>query len=96
MQQVQDFTRGSIAKQLLIFYIPMFLTNMLQQVYSFVDTAIVGNGLGDHALAAVGNMGSLTFLIIGFSTGLANGFAILVAQAFGEKDYEKLRRVIAS
>jgi len=74
----------------------MLATAMLQQFYSFSDTAIVGKGLGDNALAAVGNMSSLCFLIVGFSMGLSNGFSVLIAHHFGEKDFPKLRRTFVS
>lgn len=96
MSNVQDFTKGKIGKAIIMFYFPMFVTNMLQQFYTFADTAIVGNGLGDNALAAVGNMASLTFLIIGFSVGLSIGFSTLVAQHFGAKNEKKLKEAIAS
>ena len=74
----------------------MLFTNMLQQIYSIADTAIVGKGLGDDALAAVGNMSSLTFLVIGFSIGLTNGFSILTAQYYGAGNQNNLRRSVAS
>ena len=96
MKGLTDFTEGDVRKNILLFFFPMLATNMLQQVYTFVDTAIVGNGLGDHALAAVGNTGVLSFLIIGFSFGLANGFSILFSREYGAKDFEKLRHYIAA
>lgn len=96
MNKTNDLTLGNERKLILAFFFPMLATNMLQQLYSFADIAIVGKGLGDNALAAVGNMGSLNFLIIGFSLGLANGFSVLIAQHFGAKDFEKLRKTIAS
>ncbi|SDB14133.1 putative efflux protein, MATE family [Pseudobutyrivibrio sp. YE44] len=91
-----DFTQGSPFRLILAFFWPLFMTSMLQQVYNFVDTLIVGRGLGDNALAAVGNMGSLFFLIVGFSFGLANGFAVLIAQSYGAKDVEQLRHRLAA
>lgn len=93
---VSDFTKGSPARLIMGFFWPLLMTSMLQQLYNFVDTLIVGNGLGDNALAAVGNMGSLFFLIIGFSLGLSNGFGIMIAQSFGAKQYDRLRRNIAA
>lgn len=96
MAQTYDLTKGSIAPLILRFYIPMFFTNLLQQLYSIADTIIVGKGLGDNALAAVGNMSSLTFLIIGFTLGMANGFTVLTAQSYGAGDYIRLRRSIAA
>ena len=96
MAKANDLTQGKVSSLILKFYFPMLLTNMLQQMYNIADTAIVGKGLGDNALAAVGNMSSLTFLIFGFSMGLANGFSVITAQSFGAKDYSKLRRSVAS
>lgn len=96
MTRTYDLTQGKVSKLILTFFFPMLLTNLLQQFYTIADTAIVGKGLGDNALAAVGNMSSLTFLIIGFSIGLTNGFSVTIAQNFGAKDYNKLRKAIAS
>lgn len=96
MAKANDLTNGRVSTLILKFYFPLLLTNMLQQMYNIADTAIVGKGLGDNALAAVGNISSLTFLIFGFSMGLANGFSVITAQSFGAKDYSKLRRSVAS
>lgn len=96
MSRTFDMTEGKVPRLILSFFFPMLITNMLQQLYSVADTAIVGKGLGDDALAAVGNMSSLTFLIIGFSLGLSNGFSVLIAQNFGAKDYGRMRRTTAS
>lgn len=96
MSQTYDLTNGNYKTQILKFFFPMFLTNMLQQIYTIADTAIVGKGLGDNPLAAVGNMSSLTFLIIGFSIGLTNGFTIKTAQFFGAGNQEHLKHSIAS
>ncbi len=96
MSQTYDLTQGKVSSVIMRFFFPMLFANMLQQVYTVSDTVIVGKGLGDDALAAVGNMSSLTFLVIGFSMGLANGFSVSIAQSFGAKNYRKLRRVIAS
>ncbi|MBQ7958280.1 MAG: MATE family efflux transporter, partial [Oscillospiraceae bacterium] len=63
MTKTTDLTKGSITSSILGFYFPMLLTNMLQQLYTVADTAIVGKGLGDDKMGAVGNMSSLTFLI---------------------------------
>ncbi len=96
MAKTYDLTQGKVSKLILTFYFPMLFANLLQQVYNLADTAIVGKGLGDNALAAVGNMGSLTFFIIGFSVGLTNGFSVSIAQSYGAKDFERLRRSVAS
>ena len=96
MAQTYDLTNGNPSKLILKFFFPMFFTNMLQQIYTIADTAIVGKGLGDDQLAAVGNMSSLTFLIVGFSIGLTNGFSIMTAQFFGASDRKKLRQCVAA
>ncbi len=96
MAQTYDLTEDKVSKLILKFYFPMLFTNMLQQIYTVADTVIVGKGLGDNALAAVGNMSSLTFLVMGFSMGLANGFSVSIAQSYGAKDYRELRKNIAA
>ncbi|MBR3825576.1 MAG: MATE family efflux transporter [Lachnospiraceae bacterium] len=95
MERTKDFTKGKVNRVLLSFFFPMLLTNFLQQLYTFVDSAIVGKGLGDNALASVGNMSALVLLIIGFAQGITNGFAVVIAQYFGGKDVHTLRKAIA-
>jgi len=90
-----DFTKGSPTKLIMAFYWPLLLTSMLQQLYNFADTWIVGQGLGDDAVAAVGNMGSLFFLIVGFSFGIANGFGIMISQSYGAGNIEELKHRLA-
>jgi putative MATE family efflux protein len=90
-----DFTEGKPSVLILKFFWPLMMTSMFQQLYNFVDSMIVGRGISDNALAAVGNMGSLFFLIVGFSWGLANGFGILIAQSFGAKNIDELHHRLA-
>ncbi len=96
MTKTNDLTKGNITSSILGFFFPMLFTNMLQQLYSVADTAIVGRGLGDDKLGAVGNMSSLTFLIFGFAIGLATGFSVVISQAFGAGDVQKLRKSVAA
>ncbi len=96
MKRTNDLTKGNVTKVMLGFFFPMLFTNLFQQLYTFVDTAIVGKGLGDHALGAVGNMSAFMFLIIGFLQGITNGFSVIIAQAFGAKDISALRKTIAA
>lgn len=96
MAKTYDLTKGRSTPIILKFFFPMLLTNMLQQIYTIADTMIVGKGLGDDPLAAVGNMSSLTFFIIGFSLGLTNGFSVSIAQYYGAKDGEGLKKSVAS
>lgn len=92
----KDMTSGSPAKLILGFFVPMVFGLLFQQLYNMVDTIIVGKYLGVQALAAVGATGSVNFMIIGFCMGVCNGFAIPVAQKFGEKNYSQLRRFAAN
>lgn len=95
-RMVKDMTSGSPAKLILGFLVPMVFGLLFQQLYNMVDTIIVGKYLGVNALAAVGSTGAVNFMIIGFCIGVCNGFAIPVAQKFGAKDYEQLRRFAAN
>ena len=89
-------TSGSTMKLILGFAVPLLMGMLFQQVYSLVDTIIVGRFLGVSALAAVGATGSINFLIIGFCQGICNGFALPVAQRFGAKDYGGLRKYVGN
>jgi len=81
---------------ILTFAVPLLIGNVVQQLYQFVDTIVVGRQLGVNSLAAVGATGSLIFLIIGFAWGLASGFAIPTAQAFGAGDARGVSRSVAT
>lgn len=90
----KDMTVGSPFKLVISFTLPLLLGLLFQQLYSFVDTAIVGKYLGSASLAAVGSTGSLNFLLLGFCMGICSGCTIPVAQAFGAKDETELRRCV--
>lgn len=92
---VREMTHGNPLKLILGFCLPMLLGNIFQQLYSMVDTVIVGQCISLDALAAVGSTGSVSFLIIGFTTGITSGSSILPAQYFGAGDYSAMRRAIA-
>ncbi|MBR3763423.1 MAG: MATE family efflux transporter [Clostridia bacterium] len=90
----RDLTQGSPMKLLMGFTIPLLGGFLFQQLYSFVDTLIVGVYLGYDKLAAVGSTGSLNFLINGFCMGICSGFSLPIAQAFGAKQEGELRRFV--
>ena len=92
----KDLTTGKPLKLIFDFVIPVWLGMMLQQIYSLVDTAIVGRTLGVLALGGVGATGSLNFMVIGFCNGLCSGLAIPMAQAFGAGDERQLRRYMTN
>lgn len=92
----KDMTKGSPMKLILGFALPLMFGLIFQQFYSMVDAIIVGHYLGVDALAAVGATGSVNFLIIGFCMGICSGFGIPIAQEFGAKHEEALRRFVAN
>lgn len=89
-------TEGSPWKLLLLFSFPLMAGNIFQQMYTVVDTAVVGKVLGVEALAALGAVDWLNWLTLGIIQGFAQGFSILMAQKFGAGDYGKLRQVITN
>lgn len=92
----KDMTKGSPMKLILGFSVPLVFGLLFQQLYSMVDTIIVGHYLGVDALAAVGATGSVNFLIIGFCMGICSGFAIPIAQEFGAGNEKNLRMYVAN
>ena len=93
---VNDMTVGSPLRAIISFAIPLIMGYILQQMYLIIDAAIVGRWIGVEALAAVGASSSIMFLIMGFCNGSCAGFAIPVAQAFGAKDYAKMRAYVSN
>lgn len=93
---VTDLTTGKPLVQILRFAFPLVLGTLFQQLYSFVDTVIVGRCLGSNALGAVGTTYSLNFLILGFVQGACVGFGIPVAEKFGAKDQDGLRKYLCN
>ena len=91
-----DFTQGYPLKCILIFMLPMILGNFVQQLYSFVDTAIVGQALGAAALTGVGATGSLSFMILGFVSGLSGGFSVIISQRRGANDEDGMKNSFAT
>ncbi len=91
-----DMTKGSPLKIFILFSIPLLIGNIFQQLYSMVDTIIVGRFVGVDALAAVGSTGSMFFLVNGMILGLTSGFSVLVSQKFGAKDEDGIKKAVAS
>lgn len=89
-------TEGDPARLILGFTLPLLAGNIVQQMYSFVDTLIVGRFLGVEALAAVGCTGSLMFLLMGFVIGTATGLSVYTGQRYGANDTAGVRRSAAA
>ena len=90
-----DLMHGPIFQRLVIFMLPIFVSNLFQQLYNTVDTMIVGNVLGDTALAAIGSCGSIYELLVGFGLGIGNGLAIVAARSYGAQDDDLLKKTVA-
>ena len=89
-----DLTVGRPLTRILQFALPLVLGTLFQQLYSFVDTIIVGRCIGTDALGAVGTTYSLNFMIVGFVLATCNGFGIPVAESFGAKDRDDLHKYL--
>ena len=87
-------TEGSIWKSMLLFALPVLLGNIFQQLYNTFDAWCVGNYIDDNALAAVSSSGSLIFMMVSFFNGLAMGVGVIVARAFGAKQYDTMEKTI--
>lgn len=94
MNKQMSLTEGSITKGLILFAVPILLSNLFQQLYNSVDSMVVGNYVGSAALAAVGSTGSLINLLIGFFLGIATGTGVLYAMHYGAEDYPGLKKLI--
>ncbi len=90
-----DLLHGPIFRNLLLFAIPIFISNLFQQLYNAADAMIVGNVLGDTSLAAVGACASIYELLVGFGLGIGNGLAIVTARAYGAQDPDKVKKTVA-
>ena len=89
-----DLTSGKPMQQILLFSLPLVIGSLFQQMYSFVDTIMVGRLISNDALAAVGSVSSLNFLVIGFVGGTCSGFGIPLAKAIGAKNAEEFQKYL--
>ena len=96
MEKTNRLTEGPIARGIILFALPILLSNLFQQLYNSVDSAVVGRFAGAAALAAVGSTGSIINLLIGFFLGLATGTSVLYAMHYGAEDYAGLKKLIDS
>lgn len=94
MQSLKSMTTGSPAKLIFFFALPLMLGNVFQQCYTVVDTIIVGRGVGMDALAALGTVDWLNWMVLGIVMGFTQGFSVKMSQKFGEGDMAALRRTI--
>ena len=93
-QRIRSMTEGSPIRLLISFALPLMVGNVFQQLYTVVDTAVVGQFVGVSALASLGAADSPNWGVLGIIQGLTQGFSILMAQHFGAKDYRELSRTV--
>lgn len=91
---MKDLTKGKPIRLILLFAVPLFVGQLFQLFYSLADTRIVGQTLGDEALAAVGATTTLSDMLLSFLNGLTSGFAIVIATCFGAKDERQMKKAM--
>ena len=94
MSKSLNMTRGRPLPLLFSFALPLMFGNIFQQLYTVVDTAIVGRGVGMNALAALGTVDWLNWMLLGLATGLTQGFSVRLSQKYGEGDLPALSRIM--
>ena len=90
----RPMTEGPIWRRITFFALPILLGNLFQQMYNTADSLIVGNLLGNNALAAVSSTGSLIFMLIGFLSGISIGAGVVIARYFGAGKLEEMQTAI--
>ena len=89
-----DMTQGSITKHLISFALPLLVGNIFQQLYNTVDTWVLGRYVSNEAYAAVGTVGPVVNMLIGFFMGLSTGAGVVISQYYGAKRYEDVSRTV--
>lgn len=89
-----DMTQGSIVRHLVSFALPLLVGNIFQQLYNTVDAWVVGNYVSSEAFSAVGTVGPVVNLLIGFFTGLASGAGVVISQYYGAKRYDRVQQTV--
>ena len=95
-QNMQDLTEGSLGKKILIFSVPLMLSNLLQVLFNMADIAVIGQFAGSLSLGAVGSTATLVTMFTGFLIGLSGGINVLTALYYGAKDKDSLSKTIHS
>ena len=93
---IKDMTTGKPLSLIITFALPLMVGNIFQQLYTVVDTIVVGKALGVDALAALGATDWLYWMLLGMIQGVTQGFGILMAREFGARQYDTLRTVVGS
>ncbi len=89
-----DMTEGSIPRHLISFALPLLIGNIFQQLYNMVDSWVVGNYVSNEAFSAVGTVGPVINMLIGFFLGLSSGAGVVISQYYGAKRYDKVQDTV--
>ena len=89
-----DMTSGSPYRLILSFTMPLLLGNIFQQLYNMVDSVVVGNVIGDKALAAVGTGFPIIFMLSSLFMGIGTGATIMISQFYGARDLERVNQTV--
>lgn len=91
-----DMTKGSPMRLIILFTLPMLLGNMFQQLYSSVDSIVVGRFVSVQAMAAIGATSSMLYFFLNITIGLSNGLGIVISQYFGAKNDRMIQKTAAN
>ena len=95
-KEIKDFTKGNITRQLFVFALPLFLSNLLQVVYNMVDMVVVGNVMGKTGLSAVSVGGDVSAFMMFISIGFSSAGQVIIAQYIGKKQTDKIGKFVAT
>ena len=89
-----DMTEGNITRHIISFALPLLIGNLFQQLYNTVDTWVVGNYVSNEAYSAVGTVGPIINMLIGFFLGLSSGAGVVISQYYGARQYDKVQETV--
>ena len=89
-----DMTEGNITRHIISFALPLLIGNVFQQLYNTVDTWVVGNYVSNEAFSAVGSVGPIINMLIGFFMGLSSGAGVVISQYYGAKRYDEVHDAV--
>lgn len=89
-----DMTQGNITRHIITFALPLLAGNVFQQMYNMVDTWVVGNYVSNEAFSAVGSVGPIVNMLIGFFMGLSSGAGVVISQYYGARRHEEVRQTV--
>ena len=89
-----DMTQGNITRHIISFALPLLVGNVFQQLYNMVDTWVVGNFVSNEAFSAVGTVGPIVNMLIGFFLGLSSGAGVVISQNYGAKRFDEVEKAV--